>query len=366
MKTELFHIIGYKCFADQIINLGQLTILVGANGNGKSSTIQSLLLFKLAASGQHTIDLNHAFGLRLGRFCDILNPNNDGGEIKLSLLCADNRQEKATCLIKSCDSDESLYVQATYNSKEKDYLWYRQEIYYLSAEREGPRISQDLVKLEYLNTGIHGENTAQAIAEKGSMTKVDEERMFDNTKNRNIDAQVNFWLDFIFPKISVSSSINRDVLQARVKVSNSLYSDAFTTNMGFGVSYALPIIVDGLLAKRDSLFIVENPEAHLHPAAQTAMGYFLAKMSYAGVRIIVETHSDHLIDGVQLFVVKHGNWHNNVIINNYSIEDGEIQPKVEPIFMSNKGEYDRWPKGFMDQSQINYYNLQKYRRDEIK
>ena len=50
----------------------------------------------------------------------------------------------------------------------------------------------------------------------------------------------------------------------------------------------------------------------------------------------------------------------------FSIEDGEIQPKVEPIFMSNKGEYDRWPKGFMDQSQINYYNLQKYRRDEIK
>lgn len=365
MNTDLFHIEGYKCFIDQTINLGQLTVLVGANGNGKSSTIQSILLYKLAASGIRVIDLNRTFGLRLGRFSDIINTYSDGDLIKFSLLSDDNH-EKSSCVISSEEYGESLYVLAKYDSKETDILWGRKEIYYLSAEREGPRISQNLVNLDYLNAGVHGETSAQAIAEKGSMTKVDEARMYDGTKNRNIDAQVNSWLNLIFPNISVSSSINQDVLQARVKVSNPLYKDAFTTNMGFGVSYALPVLVDGLLAKKDSLFIVENPEAHLHPSAQTAMGYFLAKMSYAGVKIVVETHSDHLIDGIQLFVVKHNNWHNNVIINNYSIVDGEKQPIVEPIFLSDKGEYDKWPRGFMDQSQINYQNLLRIRKDEVE
>lgn len=362
MNAELFNIKGYKCFVEQTINIGQLTVLVGANGNGKSSTIQSILLYKLAASGKRSIDINRSFDLRLGRFCNIINPSSDDGKIKLSILRADNRQEKSSCLIHSDEYGESLYASASYKSNKRDNIWQRKEVYYLSAEREGPRISQDLVNLEYLNAGIHGENTAQAIAERGGMTKVDEGRMFANSINKNIDAQVNFWLSFIFPNVSVTSSINLDVLQARVKLSNALYDDAFTTNMGFGVTYALPIIVDGLLAKKDSLFIVENPEAHLHPAAQTAIGYFLAKMAYAGVRIIVETHSDHFIDGIQLFVVKHKEWHENVVINNYSIEDGGMQPKVEPIFMSEKGEYDKWPKGFMDQSQINYQEILKYRK----
>lgn len=60
--------------------------------------------------------------------------------------------------------------------------------------------------------------------------------------------------------------------------------------MGFGLSYALPIVVGGLVAAKDGLLIVENPEAHLHPQGQSNMGQFLAWLAGKGVQVIVETH----------------------------------------------------------------------------
>jgi predicted ATPase len=71
------------------------------------------------------------------------------------------------------------------------------------------------------------------------------------------------------------------------------------TNMGFGVSYALPIVLGALTAANGGLIIIENPEAHLHPAGQSQMGIFLARMASAGVQVIAETHSDHVLNGVR-------------------------------------------------------------------
>ena len=57
--------------------------------------------------------------------------------------------------------------------------------------------------------------------------------------------------------------------------------------MGFGLSYSLPVVVAGLVApQRDALLIVENPEAHLHPAGQSRMGTFLATVAATGVQVL--------------------------------------------------------------------------------
>ena len=76
------------------------------------------------------------------------------------------------------------------------------------------------------------------------------------------------------------------------------------TNMGFGVSYALPVITAGLLAPAGSLLVVENPEAHLHPAGQSRVGRFLAHLAASGVQVVAETHSDHVLNGVRLAAVE--------------------------------------------------------------
>ena len=52
------------------------------------------------------------------------------------------------------------------------------------------------------------------------------------------------------------------------------------------------------------MLIVENPEAHLHAKAQSNMGYFLARMAAAGVRVIIETHSEHIVNGIRRMIVE--------------------------------------------------------------
>ncbi len=68
---------------------------------------------------------------------------------------------------------------------------------------------------------------------------------------------------------------------------------------GFGVSYSLPIVLAALLARGGGLLLIENPEAHLHPAGQSRMGTFLAAVAADGVQVVVETHSDHVLNGIR-------------------------------------------------------------------
>ena len=83
------------------------------------------------------------------------------------------------------------------------------------------------------------------------------------------------------------------------KVASSEYRP---TNVGFGITYALPIVVSALSARPGSLLIVENPEAHLHPRGQVKMGELLCQASEAGIQVLIETHSDHVLNGIRLAV----------------------------------------------------------------
>ena len=57
-----------------------------------------------------------------------------------------------------------------------------------------------------------------------------------------------------------------------------------------------------LSAKRGTLVLLENPEAHLHPQGQVRIGELIARTAASGVQILVETHSDHVLNGIRLAV----------------------------------------------------------------
>jgi predicted ATPase len=336
-----------------------MTVLVGANGYGKSSTIQALLLFKQAVDNASYVNLNGDYGLELGEVIDVINQNYSEPQIVLSLTNEGTKENSTECLFDIEDRDEKLTLDCTFPTDNKEEKLEQKEFYYVSAERIGPRISQPLASMEFLSVGTKGERTAQVIATKGGLTKVENDRIFQSSKNPNLDAQVNEWLSYIFPGVKISANIENSLLRASIKVSNTYSKSVHAPNMGFGVSFVLPIIVDGLVAKKGSFFIIENPEAHLHPAAQTAIGYFLATVAHAGVNVIVETHSDHVIDGIQLFVVRNKEWHGHVTINNYGLNTDSEEPLITPITLDENGDYSEWPDGFMDQTQKNYIERSK-------
>ena len=73
-------------------------------------------------------------------------------------------------------------------------------------------------------------------------------------------------------------------------------------DVGYGVSQALPIITELLRQEAPSMFLLQQPEVHLHPSAQAALGSLFCRIASSRRRLVVETHSDHLLDRVRMDV----------------------------------------------------------------
>lgn len=73
-------------------------------------------------------------------------------------------------------------------------------------------------------------------------------------------------------------------------------------DMGFGVSQVLPVLIEVFQARAPDLFLFQQPEVHLHPSAQAALGSLFCETAACGKQILVETHSDFLLDRVRMEV----------------------------------------------------------------
>ena len=103
--------------------------------------------------------------------------------------------------------------------------------------------------------------------------------------------------------------------------------------------------------------LVENPEAHLHPAGQSKLGRFLARVAGSGVHVVVETHSDHVLNGARLAVAQDRSLPAGDMIVHY-FDHGQTLP----IQVNDKGELDHWPAGFFDQFESDLGRLARARR----
>ena len=122
-------------------------------------------------------------------------------------------------------------------------------------------------------------------------------------------------------------------------------------NVGFGLSYALPIVVALLASERDSLLLIENPEAHLHEAAQSELGMMIARAAEAGIQVIVETHSNHVLNGILMASKRFeeediGIDRNNVKLYYMKKAADGLQSVAEEVKIVGDGKIDHQPEGF--------------------
>ncbi|RJE75226.1 DUF3696 domain-containing protein [Reichenbachiella sp. MSK19-1] len=383
----------FKCFQGVEVNLNRLTVFAGANGNGKSTAIQALLFLRRTIEHcskwvNNRYDYSETNGLKVelnGSYClafgDSSSISNRGTEEIITQLGIqnDSGQFQVTYEIEP----SKLWLEPT-AVEGSDYFegsgLFFQEFYYLNAERIGPRISQKIQFYDYPNTGYQGEFVAQLIGDTEFSYKyqVPSTRRCEGFNSPRLEQQVNAWLDYLMPSVSISAKYDTSTGTAQIRVENHFTKGNSITapNIGFGISYVLPILVTGLIAKEGRFMIVENPEAHLHPSAQSKMGHFLGVMANSGINIIVETHSDHVINGIQLATAKNAIKHQDISINYFSKENKtqkeldtdkvnkiQQQPLVKTINLNEKGELSEWPSGFFDQTQLDYANLVKLRRN---
>lgn len=119
-------------------------------------------------------------------------------------------------------------------------------------------------------------------------------------------------------------------------------------NVGTGVTYITELVVAALSCKTGDLLIIENPEIHLHPSGQAELVTFLAFLAQYGMQIIVETHSDHIYNGVRKSIRLDEIDHDNVSVYFFvQNEKGCSVPLNIPI--NNEGKALVFSDGLFDQ-----------------
>jgi len=167
--------------------------------------------------------------------------------------------------------------------------------------------------------------------------------------------QVSGWLQQLSPGVRLDANALKGTDEVLLEFrymgkSREARSDTYRpTNVGFGLTYNLPIVVACLAAPPGALLLLENPEAHLHPRGQAALGELISKCANDGVQIIVETHSDHLLNSIRLAVKRKTIDESKVVLHFFqrSIETGEAFVQSPALF--DNGRLSNWPEGFFDQ-----------------
>lgn len=369
LKVERF-----KCHREQSLRFAPLTVLAGTNGSGKSSILQALLLMRACIESQHEfVELNGPYGLKLGEALDVLHRDSEPIEgIRLAVrdlkgleylfeFAVPDQRSRVLRLNRALD-DETLPMKGAART-----------FTFLSADRLGPQetFSAHDLSPEQLNVGWRGDAVAQVLVdtEKVQASPALLYAVHDGEKSlSNIPRQTELWLSEIVRPILIQTEWlpGTNIVSLRFKEPGFTAEWTRPTNTGFGLSSALPIIVAGLTTNVGGMLIVENPEAHLHPRGQAAMGAFLGRVAGAGVQVVVETHSDHVLNGIRRAVaideVLRGG---DVILHFFDDmpDDGSRNDSnVTSLDMRPNGDISAWPRRFFDQIEEDLAALARVRR----
>tara|TARA_R110000787_G_scaffold272069_2_gene379456 strand:+ start:10401 stop:11480 length:1080 start_codon:yes stop_codon:yes gene_type:complete len=351
---------GFKRFRDFKFALKPLTVLAGMNGSGKTSVIHSLLLAREAwKRNDGIVELNGPFGLELGSFEDVLNKDTSD-QFSVSLQVGETSVEDW----EFSKGDAELFAQVAQAepSASRAFNKVGRSFQYLCAERWGPRITQSSTPqpIDRLEVGCYGEFCAQVFDTLASF-KVEPARQSKVHAGEValLRRQTELWLGILTRPLQINTEKFSDTgITALTFRTDETWSKP--TNMGFGVTYSLPVVLAGLTATDGGILIIENPEAHLHPAGQSHMGVFLATIAAAGVHVIVETHSDHVLNGIRRAIgEKNCLTSEDAIVHFF---DGE-SPNPSTLHFTESGSMSAWPAGFFDQFQIDVRAITSVRRN---
>lgn len=367
MLTELT-LKSFKCFKELQLPLAPLTVLSGTNGGGKSSVIQALVLMAESVSTREWSRSLLLDGpvLPLGSAADVLNQQSASRALEIGASTesqcvlwafkADKRRALSVNLSQLMVDGVSVPVDGPLRwlmpadfDDPKPVVDSLKGMNWISAERTGPR---ELLPLRdpdsHRRAGARGELAAGMVywhfdssILPGLCIAGVPPTLFNQVRARMQQFFPGF--DFQVSAVDGASAVS---LQMRMDSRSDFQRPQ---NVGFGLTQLFPIVVSVLTATPTDTLLIENPEVHLHPRAQQLVGLLLADAAASGVQVLVETHSDHVLNGIRLATKKRQIGHEEVAVHFFSPnpDSGEIARKSPSI--DRDGRLSEWPIGFFDQ-----------------
>ena len=335
---ESIELENFKSFLDQRFVFKPLTILAGINASGKSSVVEAINLVHNLHTKTWAEHIRTNFNLnQFAAFRSLLSRNQG---YKVSAVWD---AKKIFLEAQFREDDLNLVSDKTYNFTDAD-------LQILRASRIGP---QKNYILNPLSKEPALDYNAKSILDyilklDESNTQIDDSLKFGNSIS--FKDNVSDWLQIISPNSNLTIEISQDQQRARL-----LYNGVDATETGFGLSFTIPVIA-ALLDPNIKTLVVENPEAHLHPKGQSRLAKFIAKVVACGKQVVLETHSDHIIDGIRVAVKQ------KIIpcanVGMFFIERNLDEPSmVTEITVDSYGNLSEWPEDFFDQSLVDAGDL---------
>lgn len=347
----------FKSIKKADVSVSNLNLLMGLNGMGKSSFIQTLLLLMQSDKlEERVIDLNGILA-QIGQGRDALYQYAEEEKIVFELTF--EGQPKYSWKFAYQKDKEKLTAENDYSKEQMSFFRKNTSPFqYIPANRIGPMDiyeASSVVVSDKRQLGLLGEYAAYYINVFGQEQVISEKLRHVNASSSNLLSQINAWMKEISPGVSLNTKyvpeVNKVILDYQFDLLTDKTNSFRPKNVGFGISYVLPIVLALLTAEKGKIIVIENPESHIHPRGQAELGKLISLAASIGAQLFVETHSDHILNGIRVAVKENmvDKSKVNVMYFEKTTTEKEQFTKITQISVDKNGTLSDYPKDFLDE-----------------
>lgn len=385
------------------VNLKPVTLLLGTNSSGKSSLIQSILMLKQTErSPDRTVHLNLGGDeqndlFNFGEFDDVLKKAEQGEEryfsIRLEFKARQNENAFFECKYQQDSSRATVIGDWALGNSAKTFQSIRRDkgAYSIvldknsanpvckgrqySPERSVSLPTEAISELKAEGSlvedlSLYLRNELREISYLGPLRrKPERDYVWNKALPGAIETDGHRAIDVLLANSQLKSDdqnrivngvskwLSRmgiaDKLEVKQVGRSSRFEVAITKNgvesnlrdVGIGVSQVLPVLVLSLFAKSGATIILEEPEIHLHPLAQSLLAeLFVEESQNRNIQFLVETHSEHLFRRMQTLIARQT--YRNESVAMYFVENSNGSASLNKLKIDEIGKVSNWPKNF--------------------
>lgn len=353
---DTFSLYDFKCLHIAEMSFSNINIITGRNSSGKSSVIQALNLMSehlLSKPENGSVSQLVSTARQIRPYSDYRNMYYNSECFRLEASTTGNHTYNMTF---TPANDRMVATLVAYNESGDtvdESLF--PKIYHLPASRQSNQDSYKMNPDTRVPLGKEGEFVVDFYFTHRGM-KVPQS--YTTSEDYTLEYNLNYWLQLL---TGYSINVISENEKYNVFFVDTLGNHIRPSQVGTGVGFIAAVLMVCMCSESNSLIAIENPEIHLHPGAQAKLCEFLSITAKSGKQLLIESHSDHIINGI-LVNVKEKEIINNENLKIYFFDDDDNDDtdfcmKPYELNVSRNGRINNAPTDFFDQIQIDLRKL---------